>query len=73
LNYGKINQKPLKKIRLNEAIKYIKQGHFKEGSMKPKIEASIEFLKNGGNKVIITELSSLEKSLKNKTGTTITH
>ncbi len=73
LNYGKINQKPLKKIRLNQAVKYLKQGHFKEGSMKPKIEASIEFLRHGGKKVIITDLSSLEKALKNKIGTIITN
>lgn len=73
LNYRKRNQRPLKKITVKEAIKYLKQGHFKEGSMKPKIEASVEFLKNGGKKVIIAELSSLEKALKNKTGTIITH
>jgi len=73
LNYRKRNQRPLKKITVKEAIKYLKQGHFKEGSMKPKIEASVEFLKNGGKKVIITELSSLEKALKNKTGTVITN
>ncbi len=72
LNYGKKNQKPLKKIIVEEAMKYLKQGHFKEGSMKPKIEASIEFLKKGGKRVIITELLSLEKALKNKAGTIIT-
>jgi carbamate kinase len=73
LNYGKENQKPIKKITVKEALKYLKEGHFKEGSMKPKIEASIEFLRKDGKKVIITELSSLEKALKNKTGTIITN
>lgn len=72
LNYGKSNQKPIKKMTVKEAIKYIKQGHFKEGSMKPKIEASTEFLKRGGKKVIIANLLSLNKALKNKTGTIIT-
>jgi len=72
LNYGEKNQKPLKKITAKEATKYLKKGHFKEGSMKPKIEASVEFLKKGGKKVIITELLSLEKALKNKAGTIIT-
>lgn len=73
LNYDKKNQRPLKKITVKEATKYLKQGHFWEGSMKPKIEASIEFLRRGGKKVIITELLSLEKALKNKAGTIITH
>jgi len=72
LNYGKKNKSPLKKITVKEATKYLKQGHFKEGSMKPKIEASIEFLRRGGKKVIITELLSLERALKNKAGTVIT-
>lgn len=72
LNYDKKNQKPLKKITVKEAIKYLKQGQFWEGSMKPKIEASIEFLRKGGKKIIITELLSLEKALKNKAGTIIT-
>ena len=72
LNYGKKNQKPLKKITIKEATTYLKKGHFMEGSMKPKIEASIEFLRKGGKKVIITELLSLKKSLKNKAGTIIT-
>ena len=72
LNYGKKNQKPLKKITIKEATTYLKKGHFMEGSMKPKIEASIEFLRREGKKVIITELLSLEKALKNKAGTIIT-
>lgn len=72
LNYRKKNQEPLRRITAQEAIEYLKVGHFKEGSMKPKIEASIEFLKNGGKKVIITHLLSLNKALKGKTGTIIT-
>jgi len=72
LNYDKKNQKPLKKITVKEATKYLKQGHFEEGSMKPKIEASIEFLRKGGKKVIIADLLSLNKALKNKSGTIIT-
>lgn len=72
LNYEKKNQKPLKKITVKEATKYLKKGEFKEGSMKPKIEASIKFLRSGGKKVIIAKVLSLEKALKRKTGTIIT-
>jgi len=73
LNYGKRNQKPLRRITLREAKRYLKENHFKEGSMKPKIEASLDFLKNGGKKVIISNLSLLNKALKDKSGTIITH
>jgi len=72
LNYEKKDQKPLRRITLKQAKRYLKEGHFKEGSMKPKIEASLNFLKSGGKKVIITNVSSLKKALNNKTGTIIT-
>jgi len=72
LNYEKKNQKPLKKITIKEAINYLKRGEFKEGSMKPKITASINFLKSGGKKVIIAKVLSLEKALSDKSGTIIT-
>ena len=71
LNYGKGNQKRLKRITVKEAIKYLKRDEFKEGSMKPKIEASINFLKSGGKKVIIAKVLSLKRALLGKTGTII--
>ena len=70
-NYGKPNQKPLRKLTVKEAIKYLKENQFSEGSMKPKIEASIEFLKEGGKKVLITSPEKLNLALKGKTGTVI--
>jgi carbamate kinase len=73
LNYRKKNQTPLRRITVKEALKYLKEGHFKEGSMKPKIEASINFLKRGGKKAIITHLLSLKEALNDKTGTAISH
>ena len=45
--------------------------HFKEGSMKPKIEASLEFLRKDGKKVIITKPELLDKALEGKAGTVI--
>lgn len=71
LNYGKGNQKRLKRITVKEAIKYLKRDEFKEGSMKPKIEASINFLKSGGKKVIIAKVLPLKRALLGKTGTII--
>lgn len=71
LNYGLRDQKPLKKMSVVEARKYMKQGYFAPGSMKPKIEASIDFLKHGGKKVLITTPKLLDKALVGKTGTII--
>jgi carbamate kinase len=55
LNYGKKQQKPIKKMNAKQAKHFMKQGHFAEGSMKPKIEAAVLFLEKGkGKKVLIT-------------------
>jgi carbamate kinase len=71
INYGKEEQKALDKIRLKDAVKYLKQGQFPEGSMGPKIEAAISFLKHGGKEVIICALEKADEALKGKTGTRI--
>ena len=72
LNYKKKNQVELKKVKLKDIKWYLEEGHFLEGSMKPKIEAAIEFLENSGEKVIITSPESLSKALNGKDGTIIT-
>tara|TARA_Y100000310_G_C20581578_1_gene763272 strand:+ start:99 stop:977 length:879 start_codon:yes stop_codon:yes gene_type:complete len=70
-NFGKPNQHPIKQMNRKQAQIYLKQGHFLPGSMKPKIEASIEFLKKG-KKVTITNIQNIEKALKGRAGTIIT-
>jgi carbamate kinase len=41
------------------------------GSMKPKIEAVIQFLKGGGKKAVITSPENLLKAVSGKCGTII--
>lgn len=72
LNFNTADQKWIDKISLDDAKRYLAQGHFKEGSMKPKIEASIRFLENGGEKCIIGSLLAARSALKGTSGTTIT-
>jgi carbamate kinase len=71
LNFGEKNQKPLRRVSLAETKRYLEEGHFKPGSMRPKIEAVIEFLEAGGKKAIITSPENLLKSVKGEEGTTI--
>ncbi|MEZ6192226.1 MAG: hypothetical protein R3C45_13180 [Phycisphaerales bacterium] len=49
LNYGKPNQKALDRITVDEAKDYLKAGHFAEGSMRPKIEAAIDFVEGSAD------------------------
>jgi len=72
LNFGKENQKPISRANLPEMKRYLAEGHFKPGSMKPKIEAIIQFLEYGGKKAIITSPENLLRAIKGEAGTTIT-
>ena len=71
LSFGKPDQQDLKKVTLPELEKYFAQGHFPAGSMGPKVEAAIKFLRAGGQRVIICALSKFMESLDGKSGTTI--
>jgi len=71
INFRKPNEKDLDTIKLNEAIKYMEEGHFEEGSMKPKIQACINFLKGGGEIAIITSMEKILEAIEGKAGTRI--
>ncbi|MCS7257868.1 MAG: carbamate kinase [candidate division WOR-3 bacterium] len=75
LNFNKPNQKPLYNLKLSQLLKYQKDNHFPEGSMGPKIQAIINFLKNNSKPktAIITNPENILKSLKYKNiGTKVT-
>lgn len=69
LNYGRPDQVWLDEISSAEASQYLQEGHFGMGSMKPKIEAAIKFIKHGGKRVIITSPSNIYKSVAGAAGT----
>jgi carbamate kinase len=56
-------------MSLFEARRRLKEGLFPEGSMRPKIEASIEFLEAGGESVLVTASERLEEALGGRAGT----
>jgi carbamate kinase len=72
LNFGKPNQKALSSMTLAEAKQYIAEGHFKPGSMLPKIQAVVDFLEGGGTQAIITDPEHLAAALQGQAGTSVT-
>ena len=72
LNFGDENQKPIPRTTLSEIKRYRTEGHFKPGSMQPKIDAIIQFLEDGGAKAIITSPENLLRAVRGEAGTTIT-
>jgi carbamate kinase len=71
LNFNKPDQRYLSQMTLAEAEDYIAQGHFAPGSMLPKIEAAVEFVRMGGPQAIITDPPNLARALRGETGTRI--
>ncbi|WP_066503930.1 carbamate kinase [Abyssisolibacter fermentans] len=72
INFGKPNQKALDCISIKEAEKYCEQGHFASGSMLPKVNAAIEFVKGGkGRKAVIASLEKASLVIEGKSGTII--
>lgn len=71
VNFGKPNQQWLDQMTVAEAEKYIQEGHFAPGSMLPKIQAVIKFIKEGGKQALITDPPNLKRALNGETGTWI--
>lgn len=61
INYNKKGQKALDVITISEAQQYLDEDQFGSGSMKPKILAAINFIKNGGKEAVIASEKELEK------------
>lgn len=72
LNYNTENVKELDTLTVKEAETYINEGHFAKGSMLPKVEACIDFVKDNNNrKAIISSLEKASDAVKGLTGTII--
>ncbi|NIA03162.1 MAG: carbamate kinase [Nitrospirae bacterium] len=71
LNYNTPEQVNFDRMHPDEAHRYLVEGHFPEGSMGPKIEASLEFIRNGGKKAIICRPEAVIDAMQGTAGTVI--
>jgi carbamate kinase len=69
LNFGTPGQRALDSMTVAEARRYMAEGHFKPGSMLPKIEACIQFVTDSGHEALITCPEALPAALDGRTGT----
>jgi len=60
INYKKPDQQIKEFLNYKDAMKYLNEGQFSKGSMAPKIQACLNFVKAGGKKSVITEAFKLE-------------
>ncbi len=59
-DFGKPEQKKLEFLDYADALHFLENGAFGEGTMEPKIKACLDFLKAGGKTCVITESGKLE-------------
>jgi carbamate kinase len=71
INYNTPDQKALTSVTLAELEDYLKGSHFKKGSMLPKIEACMSFVKATGRPAVIAALEKAVEAFKQKSGTII--
>ncbi len=71
INYGKPNEQSIDNITVSELEKLVDQNMFAEGSMKPKILATLDFVKNTKKPAYISDLKLSKELLKGEAGTKI--
>jgi carbamate kinase len=71
VNFGKPDQRELGNISLAEIERYYNEGQFPPGSMGPKVEAAMEFVRKGGGTAVITDAEHIAHALEGKQGTRI--
>jgi carbamate kinase len=71
LNHGTPKQRFLRAMTLREADRYQAEGHFPPGSMGPKVEAAVQFVKKRGNRAVIAAIEAIETAVAGTAGTEI--
>lgn len=72
INFGKPEEQWLDSLTVQDAARFVAEGHFAKGSMLPKVEAAMEFAASRpGRKALITVLSKAKEGIEGKTGTVI--
>ncbi len=73
VNFGMSDQREIHEMSTGEAEKYLAEGQFGEGSMKPKVEAAVQFVRSGwGKRAVIASLEKAPQAMRNESGTLIT-
>lgn len=71
IGFGRPDETELSSLTVADAERYIAEGQFGVGSMAPKVEAAIDFIRAGGKRAIITSLNELVTAVQGEAGTVI--
>lgn len=70
--WGTPRQEPIRRLRAAAAARLLESGELGVGSMRPKVEAALHFVRAGGRRAVITHLARGRAGLEGETGTLIT-
>ena len=74
LNFNTPEQRDLSALNLADAARYCEEGHFAAGSMLPKVQAAMKFVRaNPSKHAVITSLDNAIEALNGESGTVITY
>jgi len=71
LDFGKPGERTLDRMTVADAERHLREGQFPAGSMGPKIEAAVQFVRGSGGEVLITDVEHLRDALEGREGTRI--
>ncbi|WP_203637199.1 carbamate kinase [Levilactobacillus wangkuiensis] len=72
VNFNKPDQKKLEHVSIQELEDYEKDNQFAKGSMLPKVQAAVDFVKNSSHgQAVVTSLENIGEFLENGQGTII--
>jgi len=71
LDYGTPAERPLERMTVTEARRYLDAGQFPPGSMGPKVEAAVQFLEGGGRRAVIASIEAIGEAVAGRGGTEI--
>lgn len=73
IHFNTPQQQNLAEVTAVQLHQYLREGHFAPGSMRPKIEAVLDFLDHGGKQALITNPACIGQAMRHETGTWITN
>jgi carbamate kinase len=71
VGFGKPWERWLGEVRARELARYERSGEFASGTMGPKVQAVLEFLRAGGRRAVICDIPSLRRAFRGEAGTRV--
>jgi carbamate kinase len=69
LDFGGSSERLLRTLRVEEAERHLEDGQFPAGSMGPKVEAAVQFIRSGGSRAVIASIDQIEEAVAGLAGT----